>query len=215
MPNANALYSMRKKPKQTRAQATVAAILDAATQLLLRQGYDRTSTNQIAEFAGVSIGSLYEYFPGKEAIFAEIRRMESKKHYALLTADPVPTTPRQMLQHLILTHIEHVSSNVPLHVALQTQVPRSATKETETEILDDYALRSVEFLDQHQALLRPDVDAAFLGEFLMRVLSSTINDYAVHAPSRLEEPQLAEQVVDLLSRYLLAPSDGSSAKSQE
>ena len=204
MTSANALYSMRKRPKQARARSTVEAVLEAATQLLLRQGYDRSSTNQIAELAGVSIGSLYEYFPGKEAIFAEIRRMESKKHYALLTADPVPTTPRHMLKHLILTHIEHVSSNLPLHVALQTEVPRNATRKTETEILDDYSVRSVEFLDQHRELLRPNVDAAFLGEFLMRVLSATINDYAVHAPSRLEDPQLAEQVVDLLSRYLLS-----------
>lgn len=204
MTNANALYSMRKKPKQSRARATVEAVLDAAAQLLLRQGYDRTSTNQIAELAGVSIGSVYEYFPGKEAIFAEIRRMESKKHYALLTTDPLPVTPRQMLEHLIFTHIEHVSSNVPLHVALQTEVPRSATKNTEVEILDDYAMRSVEFLAQHRELLRPNVDAAFLGEFLMRVLSSTINDYAVNAPWRLGDPELTAQVVDLLSRYLLS-----------
>ena len=64
MTSANALYSMRKRPKQARARSTVEAVLEAATQLLLRQGYDRSSTNQIAELAGVSIGSLYEYFPG-------------------------------------------------------------------------------------------------------------------------------------------------------
>lgn len=207
MTSTNALYSMRKNPKQARAKATVEAVLEAATQLLLRQGYDRTSTNQIAEIAGVSIGSVYEYFPGKEAIFAEIRRMESRKHYALLTADPLPNTSRQMLKHLILTHIEHVSSNVPLHVALQTEVPRVATQQTTTQILDDYAMRSTAFLAQHSTSLRPGIDPEFLGEFLMRVLSSTINDYAVHAPSRLEDPELAKQMVDLLSRYLLAEAD--------
>ena len=199
-----ALYSMRKTPRQARALATVEAVLEAAAQLLLKQGYDRTSTNQIADHAGVSIGSLYEYFPGKEAIFAEIRRRQSKKHYALLTAEPVPTKPREMLKHLVATHIEHVSSNVLLHVALQTEVPRQATAETEAEILDDYAFRSILFLNEHRDQLRPDAETDFIAEFLMRVLSSTINDYAVHAPLRLKEPQLAEQVVDMLDRYLLS-----------
>lgn len=70
---------MRKIPRQARAEATVEAVLEAAAQLLVSQGYDQTSTNQIAEHAGVSIGSLYEYFPGKEAVFAEIRRRQSKE----------------------------------------------------------------------------------------------------------------------------------------
>ena len=74
-------------------------------------------------------------------------------------------------------------------------------------MVDDCAVRSAGFLDQHREQFRPDVDAEFLSEFLMRVLSATINDYAVHAPSRLKEPQLAEQVVDLLSRYLLSAAN--------
>lgn len=207
MTPGKSLYSMRKNPRQARAKATVDAVLEAAARLLLAQGYDRTSTNQIAETAGVSIGSLYEYFPGKEAIFAEIRRQQSKKHYALLTADPLPTTPQQMLRHLVSTHIEHVSSNVPLHVALQTEVPRIATADTEAEILDDYALRSVVFLESHRDDLRPNADTEFISEFLMRVLASTINDYAVHAPARLTEPHFEAHMVDLLDRYLLSRSD--------
>ncbi|MEM6556738.1 MAG: TetR/AcrR family transcriptional regulator [Pseudomonadota bacterium] len=195
---------MRKIPRQARAEATVEAVLEAAAQLLVSQGYDQTSTNQIAEHAGMSIGSLYEYFPGKEAVFAEIRRRQSKKHYALLTKEPLPITPRQMLRHLVATHIEHVSSNVPLHVALQTEVPRLATANTEAEILDDYALRSVVFLDEHRDKLRPNAETDFIAEFLMRVLTSTINDYAVHAPLRLQEARLAQQVVDVLERYLLS-----------
>ena len=65
------LYLLRKKPIQRRSKATVDAVLEAGTQLLLTIGYDKASTNKIAEKAGVSIGSLYEYFPGKEAIFAD------------------------------------------------------------------------------------------------------------------------------------------------
>jgi AcrR family transcriptional regulator len=62
--------SRRKSPKQSRSKALVEAILEATTRILPEQGLDRTSTNRIAELAGVSIGSLYQYFPNKDAILA-------------------------------------------------------------------------------------------------------------------------------------------------
>jgi AcrR family transcriptional regulator len=58
----------RRRPRQDRARATVDAILGAAIDLLSSRGHTRTSTNQIARRAGVSIGSLYQYFPNKDAI---------------------------------------------------------------------------------------------------------------------------------------------------
>lgn len=65
----------RKLPLQARAKQTVEVILEAATQILWRSGGDRLTTNRIAERAGVSIGTLYQYFPNKEAIlFALIER---------------------------------------------------------------------------------------------------------------------------------------------
>ncbi len=58
-----ARYRLRKQPKQARAVATVQAVLEAAAQVLIDAGYGSASTNVIAERAGVSVGSLYEYFP--------------------------------------------------------------------------------------------------------------------------------------------------------
>lgn len=62
----------RKPPSQDRAKATVDAILEAAIDLLAARGYARTSTNLIASRAGVSVGSLYQYFPHKDAIVAAL-----------------------------------------------------------------------------------------------------------------------------------------------
>ena len=62
----------RRAPRQERARVTVQAIKEAAGQLLVERGYARVSTNLIARRAGVSVGSLYQYFPGKEAIFAAL-----------------------------------------------------------------------------------------------------------------------------------------------
>lgn len=62
----------RKLPKQARSGATVEAILEAAAQVFERQGYAAGTTNRIAERAGVSIGSLYQYFPNKDAILVAL-----------------------------------------------------------------------------------------------------------------------------------------------
>jgi AcrR family transcriptional regulator len=65
-------FEPRKIPKQGRAQHTVDSILQATQAILAKEGYERASTNYIAEYAGVSIGSLYQYFPSKEAIVASL-----------------------------------------------------------------------------------------------------------------------------------------------
>ena len=60
----------KKQPQQARARASVEAMLDACTRLLVEEGYESVSTNRVAEVAGVSIGSLYEYFPHKQSLVA-------------------------------------------------------------------------------------------------------------------------------------------------
>ncbi|WP_223190346.1 TetR/AcrR family transcriptional regulator [Nonomuraea terrae] len=66
------MLTPRKQPRQQRSRETVAAILEAAAQLFQRHGYGETTTNKIAERAGVSIGSLYQYFPNKDALLVAL-----------------------------------------------------------------------------------------------------------------------------------------------
>lgn len=70
------LLEPRKRPHQQRSATTVETILEAAARILERKGLDALTTNAVAELAGVSIGSLYQYFPGKAAILAELIRRE-------------------------------------------------------------------------------------------------------------------------------------------
>ena len=67
-------FSPRKQPAQARAKRTWNAILDGAAQVLVTQGYERATTDRIAERTGVSVGTVYEYFPNKDAIFAALQR---------------------------------------------------------------------------------------------------------------------------------------------
>ncbi|MDC5595993.1 TetR/AcrR family transcriptional regulator [Acinetobacter baumannii] len=66
----------RKRPRQARSAATFEAILEAAARILESLGFAGFNTNAVAELAGVSIGSLYQYFPSKEALIVELIRRE-------------------------------------------------------------------------------------------------------------------------------------------
>ncbi len=64
--------SMKKEPRQVRSRASVQAMVEACARILEERGYAGLTTNAVAEVAGVSIGSVYEFFPGKEAIVARL-----------------------------------------------------------------------------------------------------------------------------------------------
>ncbi|OUR78952.1 hypothetical protein A9Q83_05970 [Alphaproteobacteria bacterium 46_93_T64] len=66
--------NLRKVPLQARAAATVDAVMEATARILEESGVEGVNTNLVAERAGVSVGSLYQYFPSKESIFAELIR---------------------------------------------------------------------------------------------------------------------------------------------
>ncbi|MEO1180392.1 MAG: TetR/AcrR family transcriptional regulator [Cyanobacteria bacterium J06636_28] len=78
--SSSKLNKMRRQPKQARSQERVKQILDGAEQLFLDVGYDSTTTRAIAARANVSVGSLYQFFPDKEAILKAlaIRYMETQ-----------------------------------------------------------------------------------------------------------------------------------------
>jgi AcrR family transcriptional regulator len=69
MSNPKSPFVQRRSPVQGRSRATVAAIRQAAAQVLAAEGFERATTNRIAEVAGVSIGTLYQYFSGRDALF--------------------------------------------------------------------------------------------------------------------------------------------------
>lgn len=67
-------FSVKRRPKQARARATFDAIIEAATRILDAEGYAALTTEHLAQLAGVGVGSVYEYFPDKDTVVAEVVR---------------------------------------------------------------------------------------------------------------------------------------------
>lgn len=197
------LYSLRKSPTQARSRATIDAILSAATRVLLEIGYDKASTNKIAEVAGVGVGSLYEYFPGKEAIFAEIRRREDERLFDLTMNREEPDSIRELIRRNVTLYLEFVRSNLELHSALVNDVPQFAVGANELPFYREFIPWSKKFFERHKDELRLDTDLNEASEFGNRVVRATINNYVLYAPEKLNDPAIEEHLKAMLERYYL------------
>lgn len=137
MPRASAL-NPRKTPRQARARATHDAILEAAAQLIGRHGLADFTTNAVAARAGVSIGSLYQYFPNKDALMvALIGRQQDRQAQTLVDAvaaaqggelaATVRSLVRAAMQHhrddsLLATAIDHEEARLPIAAELDSRL---------------------------------------------------------------------------------------------
>ncbi len=134
----------RKDASQERSRTTVDALVEATARILVREGFDKASTNRIAEVAGVSVGSLYQYFPSKEALVAAViaRHQQEimqtvRKELAEVMTQPVERAVRK----LVAVAIEAHRVNPRLHRVLAEQIPRVGMLEKqETFSRENYAL---------------------------------------------------------------------------
>jgi len=117
----------RKSASQSRSQATVETLLDATARVLTREGYDRASTNRIAAVAGVSVGSLYQYFPNKEALVAALVARHNREMLQLIRdaleeagSRKLATVMRELVKATVDAHLVDPA----LHRIFAEQVPR-------------------------------------------------------------------------------------------
>lgn len=119
----------RRQPQQRRARQTREAVLDAVIRIVQREGIGAVTTNRVAEVAGVSIGSVYQYFPDKQAIFLALHRRHIDQvdrviQTALVEHAAAPLD--ELMQAMIEAMIEAHSSDPELHSLLAAKVPHRA-----------------------------------------------------------------------------------------
>ena len=193
----------RKRPQQARSQATVEAILTATAHILTEAGYDHFTTNRVAEQAGVSIGSLYQYFPNKESLLLALAEDYANQMVSLaqehLTAIRDLSIP-EVIQQLVKAAVAAHKVNPKLHRVLHEQVPHSEVMQQFDQVQTEGLLRS--FLAERCDHLQPkNLDlAVFMVERTIRAL---IYGAITEHPNFLETGELEQELAILLSNYLL------------
>jgi AcrR family transcriptional regulator len=142
-----AQISSRKRPKQVRSTDLVAAILEAAAQVLAKEGAPRFTTARVAERAGVSVGSIYQYFPNKAAILFRLQSDEWRSTSDLLRVilEDVQRPPPERLRDLVHAFIRSECEEAAMRVALNDAAPlyRDAPEAREARASGDRTCRSL------------------------------------------------------------------------
>lgn len=138
------LTNPRKTASQERSRATVDALIEATARILVRDGFDRASTNRIAQEAGVSVGSLYQYYPGKEALVAAVAERHAEELMAVVRralAEVADQPLEAATRALVAAAIEAHRVDPRLHRVLAEQTPRTgALANVEAFNSDTYSL---------------------------------------------------------------------------
>jgi AcrR family transcriptional regulator len=191
---------MRKEPRQERARATVEAILEAAARILDRQGWARFTTNAVAEAAGVSIGSLYQYFPNKLALVEAILRRHFDDVLSALRFADEHTSRIERIEALVSGMIAAHSLHPSLHRVLLEDVPRGKISKSVHQRFES------EYWSLYSKLITASERSATSprSEIRAKVLSAAIEG-VVHDAARtgtLRSPVLKQELVHLVDAYL-------------
>ncbi|MFC5570668.1 TetR/AcrR family transcriptional regulator [Lysobacter yangpyeongensis] len=201
------LTQPRKNAVQQRSRATVDALVEATARILVREGFEKASTNRIAEKAGVSIGSLYQYFPCKEALVAAVidrHNAEIMRVVRSALAEVADRPVAQAVRRLVAVAIEAHRIDPRLHRVLAEQIPRTGRlKNIEAFNREAHALfRS--YLEAHRDELRvADVElAAFLCATSIEAVAHTAVLHGNEALSDEATDALVEQATRMVVGYL-------------
>lgn len=192
---------IRKIPRQRRSTETVEAILTAAAHILEKEGFEAATTNRVAVKAGVSIGSLYQYFPNKASLVRALNDRHTNEILELLRRRfvEVKEAPLELaVEAIVRAMVEAHRVNPSLHRVLVNIVP-SIGGLTETKVVEDAATTLLaRFLKARASDLRPlDFD---LSAFMLVHAVEALTHAAV-----LERPELlkGDAFVNEASRMIL------------
>jgi AcrR family transcriptional regulator len=195
----------RKQPQQERSKITVEAILEATTHILTEEGYEKVNTNRIAERAGISIGSLYQYFPNKESLMAALIEQHSNEMVELaetklnrLFDSPLEIVIPELIRAIIAAH----AINPKLHQVLSEEVPRLG-KSAQMQQADERIAKIVRsYLDRWSDSIQPqNLDMTVF--ILCRTVDALSHAAVIEYPNFVKDSQFEREVSNLLLSYLI------------
>jgi AcrR family transcriptional regulator len=203
----------RKQPRQARALVTVEAILTAAAQVFQRFGYAVGTTDRIAERAGVSVGSLYQYFPNKDAILVALaeRHIDAgfeRLRSLLAEVRSAPGDLQALLRRFVEAMLALHAGEPRLHRVLFEEAPLPAGLRRGLE------RREQAFAGEIRALLEtlPGVcvrDPALAAHLLVQTVDGLVHGFVLHPPPEIDPAAFVDEVAHMLHSYLTDTRRGS------
>ncbi|MFJ4246603.1 TetR family transcriptional regulator [Pseudomonas sp. NPDC089741] len=199
-----ARISSRKQPQQARSADLVAAILQAAIQVLTEHGATRFTTARVAEKAGVSIGSLYQYFPNKAAILFRLQSDEwlhtTQMLQRILQQEQPPLDRlRTLVQAFIRSECEEAQMRGALNDAAPLYRDAPEAHEVRAAGRQIFAAFMLELLPHVTDAIRT---AAC--DLILTTLSSTGKDFSASPRSEQEISVFADALADMFSAYVVS-----------
>jgi AcrR family transcriptional regulator len=200
----------RKLPQQARSQTTVEALLEAAAQVFERHGYAAGTTNRIAERAGVSIGSLYQYFPNKDAILVALVH----QHLAESMAALQPQLERlcggagfdDVLPDIVHAMVALHALAPGLHRVLfeETQLPPGLRAELDD--LEDQLVEQAAVAVADDPRWRP-IDPRLSARVVISVIEGLTHRLVLRPPSGVTSEAIAREIIELVRAYIWTRHD--------
>jgi AcrR family transcriptional regulator len=194
----------RKNASQERSRATVDALVEATARILVREGFDKASTNRIAEVAGVSVGSLYQYFPSKEALVAAVIDRHSQEIMRTVRgelADAMNQPVEKAVRKLVAVAVKAHRVDPRLHRVLAEQIPRVGKLENVETFNREYFARFRNYLETHRDELR--VDDLELASFVCVTSIEALTHNAVLHHSKTLSDDATQSLVEAGTRLVV------------
>jgi AcrR family transcriptional regulator len=192
-------------PKQERAWVTVEAILEATAQLLVAEGMGKLSTNRIAKRAGVSIGTLYQYFPDKSSIVVALGEQTLERQFAAFEEELLALVASEpdmeaSVRALVIGLMDQKRMEPELSRVLLTSGAVGTEDWTQEWLMKQRRLiRSA--LHIHRANIRP-ADLDVMAYVITTAFEFILQNAIVHEPLLVRDGRLADELAELAVRYL-------------
>jgi AcrR family transcriptional regulator len=195
--------SLRKQPQQARSTELVTVILEAAVQVLAEEGVQRFTTARVAEKAGVSVGSLYQYFPNKAAILFRLQSDEWRQTSELrrVILEDIERPPLERLRKLVHAFVRSECEEAEMRVALNDAAPlyRDAPEARAIRASG----RGVVKVFMQEALPNTSESARKLaGDLITMTLSQVGKHFSETPRTPAEIDDFAEAMADMFCAYL-------------
>ena len=197
--------AVRRQPVQRRARQTVEAVLDAVVRIVKREGIEAVTTNHVADVAGVSIGSVYQYFPDKRAIFIALHRRHIEEIDRMVEArlmDHAESSLEELIRAMVEAMIEAHARDPKLYELLFSEVPHRAEGTRDFAVRLHGAFRLAISARAHELKRHPNLDKVVF--VLTHMVESLSHGAVLRRPPGLSLAAAKEEAVRAVLAYLRA-----------